>query len=67
MNNSDLRRRKKKNNVQACTQARCHRLTVCLSTVGGLFGEPCAVVGGFSQSTDYLGEKNKTAIALQGI
>lgn len=58
--------KKKKNNVQACTRARCHRLTVCLSMVGGLFGEPCAVVGGFSTEHRLFRGKKKTVIALEG-
>lgn len=44
----------RKMHVSLCTQARCHRLTVCLSIVGGLFGESCVVEGRLSQSTKCL-------------
>lgn len=37
-----------------CTQARCNRLTVCLSTLGGLLGKSGVVAERFSQSTKYL-------------
>lgn len=45
--------------MEACTRTRCHRLTVCLFTVGGLFSELCGVVGGFCRSADYLGGEKK--------